>query len=211
MRRTLPAVVVLALAMAARPAAHQLDEYLQAARIAFARDRVVLEIDLTPGANIAGEIVGALDRDGDGVVLPLEARAYGEAVIGDLELTFDGRPVRLQLEAIEVPAVADMRRGVGTMQLTAVGPLEDGRAGTRRLRFTNRHHPETSVYLANALVSADRDVQVVAQRRDRRQQQLDVEYEIGSRWPVQLTWVLFGATVMVAQMAARRYHVLIRT
>jgi hypothetical protein len=204
MTRMLPCVVMLVLALSDRPAAHQLDEFLQAARIGFARDRIVLEIDLTPGASIAGEIVAALDGDGNGVVQPLEARAYGQAVVGDFDLSFDGQPVHLTLEAIEVPALAEMRRGVGTMQLTVTGAIGGARAGTRHVRFTNRHHPATSVYLANALVSADRDVQVVAQRRDHRQQQIDVEYKIGSQWPLQLIWLLAGVTVIGSRVAARR-------
>ncbi len=204
MTRILLAVVLFVPVMPVRTAAHQLDEYLQAARIAFARDRIVLEIDLTPGANIAGEIVGALDRDGDGVVQPLEARAYGQAVVGDFALSFDGQPVDLALEAIEVPTVAEMRGGVGTMQLTVSGAIGAARAGTRHVRFTNRHHPATSVYLANALVPSNRDVQVVAQRRDHRQQEIDVEYKIGSRWPLQLIWVLAGVTVIGSRVAARR-------
>jgi hypothetical protein len=208
MKRLLPVVVLLTLAMPARPAAHQLDEYLQAARIAFARDRVVLELDLTPGANIAGAIVTVLDRDSDGVVTPLEARAYAEALIGDLEVTFDDRPVQLTLSTIEVPPVAEMYGGVGTMQLTAMGELDDVRAGTRRLRFSNRHHPAASVYLANALVPSDRDVRVVGQRRDRRQQQLDVEYTIASRSSFHLIWVLFGATLMVSRIEARLRRIL---
>jgi len=204
MKRLLPIIALLVLVMPVRTVAHQLDEYLQAARIAFARDRIVLEIDLTPGANIAGEIVAALDSDGNGVVHPLEARAYGQAVVGDFDVSFDGQPVHLTLETIEVPAVAEMRRGVGTIQLTVAGTIGPAPDGTRHVRFTNRHHPETSVYLANALVSADRDVQVVSQRRDYRQQQIDVEYKIGSRWPLQLIWVLVGVTVIGSRVAARQ-------
>ena len=204
MKRILLVVALLVPALPVRTVAHQLDEYLQAARIAFARDRIVLEIDLTPGANIAGEIVAALDSDGNGVVQPLEARVYGQAVVGDFDLSFDGQPVHLTLEAIEVPAVAEMRRGVGTIQLTVAGAIGGVRAGTRHVRFTNRHHPAKSAYLANALVSADRDVQVVAQRRDYRQQQIDVEYKIGSQWPLQLIWLLAGVTVIGSRVAARR-------
>ena len=204
MKRLLPIIALLVLVMPVRTVAHQLDEYLQAARIAFARDRIVLEIDLTPGANIAGEIVAALDSDGNGVVHPLEARAYGQAVVGDFDVSFDGQPVHLALETIEVPAVAEMRRGVGTIQLTVAGTIGPAPDGTRHVRFTNRHHPETSVYLANALVSADRDVQVVSQRRDYRQQQIDVEYKIGSQWPLQLIWLLAGVTVIGSRVAARQ-------
>jgi len=84
------------------------------------------------------------------------------------------------------------------------GTIDAAPDGTRHVRFTNRHHPATSVYLANALVSADRDVQVVSQRRDYRQQQIDVEYKIGSRWPLQFIWVLVGVTVIGSRVAARQ-------
>jgi hypothetical protein len=198
MTRLLPAVVLFVLALPAQTAGHQLDEFLQAARIAFARDRIVLEVDLTPGANIAGEIVAALDANGDGIVQPLEANAYGQAAVNDFDLVFDGRPVRLTLESVEVPNVGDLRSGVGTMQLTVSGAIGEGRPGTRHVRFTNRHHPTTSVYLANALVPADREVQVVAQRRDYRQQQIDVEYAIAPQGSSRLLWLLFGATVLLS-------------
>jgi hypothetical protein len=206
-RRLPAALALLALAMPDSVLAHQLDEYLQAARIAFARDRVELQVDLTPGVAVAGEIVAALDRDGDGLVRPIEARAYGDAVIECLELALDDRVVRLALTQIEVPPVADMRRGIGTIQLTAAGTFDDVGAGSHHVRFGNRHHPATSVYLANALVPADHGVRVVAQRRDGRQQQLEIEYLVASEWPVQLIWLIAGAIVTsrVLLPAGKRY------
>ena len=69
------------LAMPAESAAHRLDEYLQAARVSLARDRIALEVDLTPGANIAPAIVALLDRDGDGTISPIEAEAYGQVCL----------------------------------------------------------------------------------------------------------------------------------
>jgi hypothetical protein len=194
-RGFLAALALLALAMPDRVRAHQLDEYLQAARIAFARAGVELQVDLTPGVAVAGEIVAGLDRDGDGLVRPAEARAYGDAAIDCLELTLDGHVVRLALTHIEVPPVADMRRGLGTIQLTAAGTFDDVGRGSHHVRFANRHHPATSVYLANALVPADHGVRVVAQRRDERQQQLEIEYAVASQWPVQLIWLIAGALV----------------
>jgi hypothetical protein len=194
-KRLLAALVLFALAMPCRLLAHQLDESLQAARIAFARDRVELQVDLTPGVNMADGIIAELDRDGDQIVQPLEARAYGELVIDDLELTLDGRVVSLTLAHVEAPPMADMRRGVGTIQLTAVGTYDEVGAGTHHVRFGNRHQPATSVYLANALVPADHGVRVVSQQRDRRQQQLEIEYAVASRWPLQLVWLVFGAII----------------
>jgi hypothetical protein len=204
MKRVVPIAVLIALVMSGRVRAHQLDEYLQAARIAFARDRVVLEVDLTPGANISSAIVAAIDPDGDGVVGPLEARGYGEAVAGHLDLSLDGRPVRLALSSIEVPSVNELRDGTGTMRLTVIGVLDGVQAGTHHVRFNNSHQPVSSVYLANALIPVDTDVQVVAQRRDRHQRQIDVEYRIASGSSVPLVWVLFGATVLVSRIGASR-------
>ena len=206
MTRRFFVLAALALTMTARPAAHQLDEYLQAARIAWDRDRIVVEIDLTPGVQVAGAVLTALDRDADGVVVTPEARAYGEAVVGDLELTIDRHPVQLRLDAIDVPPADDMRRGVGTMQLKASGTLEGvpHGTGTRHLRFTNHHLPGISVYLANALVPVDRGMSVVAQKRDARQQRLEIEYAVGSARAGQLVWVLFGGAVIMSAIASRR-------
>ena len=53
MRTSAPAAIVSRLAMRADTAAHRLDEYLQATRLSLARNQITLEIDLTPGANIA--------------------------------------------------------------------------------------------------------------------------------------------------------------
>jgi hypothetical protein len=204
MTRLLSVIFVLVMAMPAPPAAHQLDEYLQAARLALERDRVVLEIDLTPGVDVAAEIVAALDLDGNGVISPLEARAYGETMIGDLEVSVDGRPVRLSLSAIEIPPVDDMRHGIGTMKVTAAGAVANTGSRARQVHFRNRHRPAGSVYLANALVPGDPDLKVIAQVRDRRQQRLDVEYQIASRWPLQMIWVLFGATVIASRIALNK-------
>jgi hypothetical protein len=64
---------VILLALPAESAAHRLDEYLQAARVSLARDRVTLEVDLTPGAAVTPAIVALVDRDGDAVISPAEA------------------------------------------------------------------------------------------------------------------------------------------
>jgi hypothetical protein len=42
--------------------------------------------------------------------------------------------------------------------------------------FRNRHHPARSVYLANALVPGSDEVAVTAQRRDRDQTELTIDY-----------------------------------
>ena len=49
MSRNVIAAIVGVLAMSVELGAHRLDEYLQAARVALARDAIALEVDMTPG------------------------------------------------------------------------------------------------------------------------------------------------------------------
>jgi hypothetical protein len=204
MTRVFVSVIVFMLAMPAESAAHRLDEYLQAARLSLARDRITLEIDLTPGANIAAAIVTLLDRDGDNTISPIEARTYGQAVLADLVVELDGRPVTVTLTRVEAPSIDDMRGGVGTIQLRAVGNVEAVAAGRRSLYFRNNHQAAASVYLVNALIPEDGGVGVVAQRRDPRQQGVRVEYNVGPRWPAQLLWLMLGAAGLSTLMVLRR-------
>jgi hypothetical protein len=48
--------------------------------------------------------------------------------------------------------------------------------GPHQLLFRNSHHPDRSVYLANALVPDSDAVRVTAQRRDGDQTELTIDY-----------------------------------
>ena len=178
MTRIFVAAAVAVLAIPGESRAHRLDEYLQAARVSLARDAVVVEVDLTPGASIAPAIVTLLDRDRDRAISPGEAGAYGQAVLADLAMDLDGQTIPLTLSRVEMPSLAEMHDGLGTIRLRASGSVQAA-AGRHRLRVRNTHQPVASVYLANALVPEDRAIAVVAQARDPRQQELRVEYR---RW-----------------------------
>ena len=116
---------------------HQLDEYLQATRVSIARDRVTLDVDLTPGVTIAPAIVETLDTNADNIIGPSEAGAYGRAMLSDVVVTFDGHPVVMALTQIEVPAIDEMRHGMGTIHLRASGQHRRRvRAGTAWMSST---------------------------------------------------------------------------
>jgi hypothetical protein len=201
MRRWLAAIAA-ALVVPAQPSAHNLDEYLQATRVSFARDRVALDVDLTPGASIASAIITVIDRDGDGAISPEEAAAYGHAVLGDLTLDVDGSPVRLTLTHAETPAIDEMHEGLGTIRIRAAGPIEAG-SGRRVLAYRNHHQPAASVYLANALIPDDRDAVVVAQIRDPKQIGIRIEYQVGPTSIAKLTWLLIGGVGLAGLIAFR--------
>ena len=192
--KALGAAVLVLLAMCGEVSGHQLDEYLQATRVSIARDRVTLDIDLTPGVTIAPAIVETLDANADNIIVPSEAGAYGRAVLSDIVVTFDGRPVVMALTQIEVPTIDEMRHGMGTIRLRAVGGVE-ARAGRHRLDVVNGHRRDTSVYLVNALVPDDGGVDIVSQSRDAHQREFHLEAAVRPRWATLLWFAMGGGGV----------------
>jgi hypothetical protein len=202
MTRTVAAAMALALAMSAPAAAHQLDEYLQAARVLLERDRLLIEIDLTPGAGVAPGVIAAIDRDRDGAISPAEAKMYGLEVLEDVTVTMDGRRIALSLRRIEIPSPGEMRDGMATIQLEATGAAGAIAPGRHSVDIRNEHRNDSSVYLVNALLSQDGTVTVLSQRRDSRQSQAQIEYDVaGTASPI--VWVMV-AGLMLAGLAAFR-------
>ena len=71
-----------------------------------------------------------------------------------------------------------MRRGEGTIRLHSAATLPRVSSGFHQLLFRNRHHPDRSVYLANALVPESNQVSVTAQRRDVEQTEVTIDYVV---------------------------------
>ena len=204
MTRTLSATLALAVLLPAGVPAQRLDEYLQTARLSLERESVSLELDLTPGAAIAPEIVSTMDRDGDRVITPSEAASYAGEVLRDLAVQLDGRAVALSLTRIEVPAIDELNAGLGTIRVLASAVVPRLAAGTRVLYFNNRHRPDGSVYQANALVPAAGGIRVAAQRRDPLQREMQVEYSVRPSLLVRLLWPGLTVAVLVTLVALRR-------
>ena len=193
-----------AIACGAEVSAHRTDEYLQAARLAIDPGRVQLELDLTPGIALAEAIIAAIDRNGDGSLSQGEQRAYVGAVMSALTFEVDGIPLRAPLDDISFPDADAMRRGEGTIRIQSAATLPRLSAGTHQLLFRNRHHPDRSVYLANALVPGSDDVAITAQRRDGDQTELTVEYVLRAAPATSTTaWLLCGIAVAMALSVMR--------
>ncbi|MEI9972645.1 MAG: DUF3500 domain-containing protein [Ignavibacteriota bacterium] len=77
------AILLLAPALAK---AHRLDEYLQAAIISVEKDRLQVQMTLTPGVAVYPVVAAAIDADADGVISQIEQRAYAARVLRDLSL-----------------------------------------------------------------------------------------------------------------------------
>jgi hypothetical protein len=198
MTRTAGVTTALVLAISTGANAHRLDEYLQAARVAVASADIVVHLDLTPGASVAAEIIAALDGDGDGLISPLEAEAYGRAVLADVSASLDGGPLGLTLTRVEVPTEGEMRDGVGTIRIEAAGAPGAERPGPHQFELRNSHRPGSSVYLANALAPQDADIRIVRQQRDVRQQRFTLDYDVRPSKSAAIGWVVAAAASLMA-------------
>jgi hypothetical protein len=209
--RSSRAACVLALTTAivavAEVSAHRRDEYLQAARLAIDPGGVQLELDLTPGIALAEAIIADLDRNRDGALSQDERRDYADSVARVLALEVDGTPVRPQLGVTSFPDLAAMRLGVGTIRLQSRAALPRLSAGPHQLLFRNGHHPDRSVYLANALVPRSSAVAVTAQRRDGDQTELTIDFVLrATSSSTTGVWLLgcVAATMVLSLLLIRR-------
>jgi hypothetical protein len=190
---------------APRPAsAHRLDEYLQATRLAIGVDRVGLEIDLTPGADVAAGVIAWIDTNRDGGISAAEGATYAGTMLQAVALSVDGQPVPIALVETSYPPLPDMTQGVGTIRLRATAPVSAVGSGRHQLSYSNTHRPEHSVYLVNALVPADPRIQIGRQQRDRLQHDVTVTYDVaGASWPRWLS-VCAGMAMIGALAKLRR-------
>jgi len=192
-------LVLVCLGLVAPLRAHRVDEYLQAARVAIAADRVSVELDLTPGVVIAPSVLTMIDTNGNGDISAAETDAYAHRVIDGLVMTVDGRPVRPQLDRRQMPDWRDVQEGTGMIRLSASAPLPVLAEGSHQLFLGNTHRSDIGVYLANALVPTDRRIEITGQRRDVVQHELTIDYALASTTggPVARGWQATAGIVIV--------------
>jgi len=166
----------LLLALVASPsAAHRLDEYLQAMLVFIEPSGIQLQINLTPGVEVADQVLARIDRDDDGVISKDEAGAYAELLKRDLSVRLDGHNVGLKLTGYEFPKPSELRSGLQIIQVefTAICDFD---AGPHELIVENSHVPTASVYLFNAAKSKSGAVQVISQNRNNDQSVGEIEF-----------------------------------
>ena len=183
-RRRRLLLALAGLALCARPASgHVVDEYVQASYITLGSDGVSIDLNLTPGVDVAARVLAMIDGDGDGEISAAEGRAYAALVLRDLSLVVDGRQVPLSLAGGAFPAVAAVRAGEGVIRLRlSAAPWSGGsgaRPGAHTLALTNSHHPAPSTYLVNAYLPAA-PFTITGQRRDRLQRAIEVEFTVAA-------------------------------
>jgi len=196
---------LIVLLLPASAGAHRLDEYLQAMRVDVERNRISLDIDLTPGVSIASRVTSWIDTNGDNVITPAESLAYGRQVLQSLTLSIDDVATPIELIDVHAPTIADMAGGIGTLRLRAAADMPAAPIGSHHLSLINSHHPESSVYLANALVPADTTIRIVAQKRTIDQHSFGIDYEVETTVNrARVSWLLAATTLLTGTVLVRR-------
>jgi hypothetical protein len=186
--------------------AHRLDEYLQATLLSVERDHVELEIDLTAGTNVASQVFALIDTDRDGEISPAEGEAYAQSVLSSIVISIDGRAVPVRLLDSRFPEFRDMISGTGTTRLRATATFPPANAGRHRVYYRNTHQSEIGAYLVNALVPADKEIQINEQRRDYLQREVTIEFRVGSAPAWSPAWWLLAGLAMACVLAATRLN-----
>jgi hypothetical protein len=187
--------LVLATAMPA--GAHRLDEYLQATLIAVEKDRVQAEIRLVPGVAAFPAVLAKIDRDADGALTAAEELAYAQEVLRDLSLAVDGKRLPLRLTSSSFPSQESLKEGLGEIQLRFEADTP-ATAGERRLTFVNQHQRAIGVYLVNALVARDPDIQLGQEQRSDDQSFYQLEYAdtaLAAGMPPFPSWSMAGGSL----------------
>src|SRR5689334_13317946 len=97
--------------------AHRLDEYLQATLVSIEPNEIRLKINLTPGVEVADQILERIDRNHDGAISEKEAAAYYESLKHDLLVNLDQRKMSLRLASSKFPTAGELRTGWGIIQV----------------------------------------------------------------------------------------------
>jgi len=169
-------LLLLLLALPSTGFAHQLDEYIQATLVAIEPGEIRLEMNLTPGVQVASQVLALMDRDHNDVISTNEAVAYAEALQRDLLVKIDKRTVKLKLTTSTFPAVSEIRAGEGIITIEFSLTPGSFATGTHKLTLENRHLPAISAYLFNAARPKSTLIQITGQKRNETQSNGEVNF-----------------------------------
>ena len=199
MKRALATAAVLLLA--GMPVfAHRLDEYLQGTLISIEKNRVSVQITLTPGVAVFPALLAGIDLDSDGMISAVEQRAYAGKVLNDLSISIDGRRLTPRLLSVEFAAIDAMKEGRGEIQIEFDSELPVG-APNRKLIFENHHQSQIAAYQVNCLVPHDPEIQIVAQKRDYSQSFYELDFVQGGVPSIALNSTALSGAIPVRAMA----------
>ena len=175
-RRRTAAFTAAALASGACPA-HPVDELVRNAYLDLVPGEVRLLIELVPGAEVTGALLGPFDANGDGELGPAEARAFAASALERSVLRLDGRPVDWSLDGVEAPSPEALALGHAVLRVRATAARSD-RPGARALDYRSEPFPVASRATANAFVPPEHARRYRIDRQRREGGRLIVDYAV---------------------------------
>ena len=182
---------------------------MQATLIAVEKNRVAVQVRLTPGVAVLPFVLAGIDTNADGAISESEQRVYAQRVVRDLSVTVDGDRLRPSLVSMKFPAIGEMKDGIGEIQLEFSADLSRNGAH-RRLVFENHHQTRIAAYLVNCLAPRDPDIRILAQNRNESQSLFQLDYAqsgVGSdplslaSWSSARGWLGAAALLLLARLA----------
>lgn len=164
--------------VAASAPAHRLDEYLQATLVVIEPSAVRLQLTLTPGVEVANDVLAQIDRDGNGAVSDKEAADYAEALRQNLAARLDEQKVELKLTHAKFPAPPELRSGTASIELDYTLSVDLLAAGAHKLSLANQHLSGVSVYLLNAALPKSSKIKIKRQLRSEYQRTGEIDFEV---------------------------------
>lgn len=209
MKTNLACCSAIILALSTQAFAHRLDEYLQATLVSLGKDRIEVEMRLTPGVAVSSFVLATIDRNGDGVISSEEQSAYVAQVLRDVSITLDGDALALNPTRQIFPSIQDMREGRGEILMEFVATIRPGDVASRSLVIENKHQSQIAAYLVNAVAPSDPDIRITAQSRNYQQSSYRLDYsQVGPKsgrlslasWPSQPVWLVAVALLMTTRL-----------
>jgi hypothetical protein len=160
-------LAVLLASLSAR--AHRLDECLQAALIEIKADEARVQVNLSPGVQVADAFVWNIDRNHDGKISAAEGKDYAKKFVAKLRLSLDERPLTLEFIEADCDSVAELKSGAGNIHVEMRARLARMDAGEHVLSFENHHQSDLSVYLFNAILPKTDAIRISKQERNDNQ------------------------------------------
>ena len=159
-------------------AAHRLDEYLQATVAMIEPDSIRLRMRLTPGVDVADQVLAKIDLNRDAIISEKEAATYAEALRRDLVVRLDQSDAGLEVAALSFAETDELRTGRGTIRIEFSVTATPLAVGAHTLAVENRHLPKASAYLFNAALPKSASVKIGRQKRSNDQHRGQIEFEV---------------------------------
>ncbi|GAA0469643.1 hypothetical protein Ade02nite_32640 [Paractinoplanes deccanensis] len=142
-------------------AAHPLDQVLQQVYVTPAAGVLEVQIDIVPGALVAGAFARSVDTDGDRALSAGETAAHTETLRATSAVRVDGRAEPLTITSAAYPAYDLLAAGGGTISVRGTAPLP---AASRQVTVRDGYRPgqptsvQMSVTLARGAALAPSDI-----------------------------------------------------